>query len=129
MSHLSGPARGALLVTFAYLWCAYVMLTDPARRFSAPAYDSPKDLMPIKAWGVALLVLTIAHAVLIVRRNRVVLGLVSAGFVTLFTCFGLAVFASSRHSPNAGRLGVGLFGALAAIHLAIAIWPERDQQQ
>lgn len=126
MRHLSGPAKGALLLTFAYVWSAYVMLCDPPRRFSAPAYDSPKDLMPIKAWGAVLLFLTVAHVACIIRRNRAALGLVSAGFVTLFTCFGLAVFASSQANPNAGRLGIGLFGALALLHLAMAIWPERD---
>jgi hypothetical protein len=34
---------------------------------------------------------------------------------------------SSTDNPNAGRLGVGLFGALASIHLAIAIWPEPER--
>lgn len=124
---MTGPAKGALLMTFAYLWCAYVMIFDPGIRFSAHAYDSPKSLMPIKAWGLTLLVLTVAHAVLIVRRNRLALALVSAGFVAFFTCFGLAVLRSSLDNANAGRLGIGLFGALASVHLAIAIWPEREQ--
>ena len=127
MRHLTGPAKGALLLTFAYLWCAYVMIFDPARRFSAAAYDSPKDVMPIKAWGLTLLVLTAAHAALIIHRNRMALALVSSGFVTFFSVFGLAVLRSSMHSPNAGRLGVGLFAALASSHLALAIWPEPER--
>lgn len=101
------------------LTLAVVLIVEPAGRVTADSFYTAKQVMPLPAWGVILLVLAVLICGRCVFGRHAGYALSLAG--AWHTFFVVALIGSAIQIRTAGLIGIVTYTSLVVMHL-LAAW-------
>lgn len=120
MHRLAKHPLVALVLGFTDFALGVVLITEPDMRVSSVSFSAAKQVMPMKAWGLILLILACAIVVRSLSNLHAGYALSLAG--AWHTFFVVSLIASATQNPTAALTGIVSYSGYAVTMHLLAAW-------